>query len=119
MSRVSTPGATLAAAATAPPSPIARNTRIACGLTLTPAPISPRWGAASKTSAAKPTLASAAATANPARPPPTMAMLGTLVKREVQNLANTGSHLANFNPGREAYPLTEQGFDAWQCAACS
>jgi hypothetical protein len=48
-----------------------------------------------------------------------MAMLETLVTREVQNLANAGSHLANFNPGREARPLMEQGLQAWHWAVSS
>ena len=45
---------------------------------------------------------------------------------DARNLDNTRSpkpckrrsHLANFNPGREAYPLTGQGFEAWPRAAC-
>src|SRR5277367_6724530 len=68
------PGEELATAAILSPRPIAWSALLALGLVLTPAPISPRWGAASNTSAAMPKAASACAAASPASPPPTMAI---------------------------------------------
>src|SRR5439155_25582682 len=73
--RVYMPGDVVPTAATWSPTPIACSALTACGLTLTAAPISPRAGALSKTSAFIPNVFSACAAASPARPPPTIANL--------------------------------------------
>src|SRR5271170_7640130 len=105
MSRVKTPGATLAAATILSPSPIPRSTRIACGLTLMPAPISPRLDAPSKISASKPNWASAAAVAKPARPPPTIAMLGAFITDDSQPTALDDRSLHQSQDGRRCLQL--------------
>src|SRR5215813_345097 len=69
------PGDAVATAAILSPRPIACSALTACGLTLTAAPISPKAGAVSKTSAFMSKVRSACAAASPARPPPTMAIL--------------------------------------------
>src|SRR5262249_2224534 len=68
------PGDEFATAATLSPTPIACSALTACGLTLTAAPISPRAGAASKTSAFIPRVLDACAAASPASPPPSIAI---------------------------------------------
>src|SRR5215207_8033618 len=62
-------------AATLSPTPIACSALTACGLALTAAPISPKAGAVSNTSALMPKVCSAFAAASPASPPPTIANL--------------------------------------------
>src|SRR4051812_45221780 len=69
------PGDEYPTAAILSPTPIACSALTACGLTLTAAPISPKAGAVSKTSALIPRLFSACAAAIPASPPPTIANL--------------------------------------------
>ena len=69
------PGDVVPTAATLSPTPIACSALTACGLVLTAAPISPKAGAVSKTSAFMPNVCSAFAAASPARPPPTIAIL--------------------------------------------
>src|SRR5262249_39880925 len=68
------PGDVVPTAATLSPTPIACSALTACGLTLTAAPISPRAGAVSNTSARIPWVLSACAAASPASPPPTLAI---------------------------------------------
>src|SRR4051812_40966081 len=75
MLRVYMPGEVVPTAAILSPTPIACSALTACGLTLTAAPISPKAGAASKTSAFIPKVSSARAAASPASPPPTIAIL--------------------------------------------
>src|SRR5262245_13308066 len=75
MLRVYIPRDRCATAATLSPTLIARSALTACGLVLTAAPISPRAGAVSKTSALIPRAFSAFAAASPASPPPTIAIL--------------------------------------------
>src|ERR1700691_1792943 len=69
------PGDEVPTAATLSPAPIARSALLAWGLTLTAAPISPKAGAASNSSAFTPRVVSACAAATPASPPPTIAIL--------------------------------------------
>ena len=68
------PGERVPTAAIFSPSPMAISACVAFGATLTAAPISPKAGAASKTSASIPNRDSACAAANPASPPPTITM---------------------------------------------
>src|SRR5438128_1835880 len=69
------PGDACPTAAILSPMPMARSALTACGLVLTAAPISPKAGAVSNTSALIPKVFSACAAAIPASPPPTIAIL--------------------------------------------
>src|SRR3984885_7051218 len=73
------PGEEVPTAAIFSSSPMAGSARAAFGATLTAAPISPKAGAASKTSARIPIRVSAWAAANPASPPPTITILGVML----------------------------------------
>src|SRR5262249_11504371 len=84
------PGDVVPTAATLSPTPIACSALTACGLTLTAAPISPRAGAVSNTSARIPWVLSACAAASPASPPPTIAIPQLDDIRPSRSFAGTG-----------------------------